>query len=375
MREGLIVGQPGPDPCPERMRFMPGSHPLPDERSEAAGRAALDLAARTGRGRLLVAAFSGGGSAMACVPASGIRLEDKVGVTAALLARGAAIGEMNAVRKHLSALKGGRLAQAAFPARVVNLLLSDVAGDDPGTIASGPGYPDSTTFSRAAEILSRYGIGKVEFPAVLAHIEEGVAGLIPETPKPGDRVFAGVQTFVIGRNADALEAARRTAVGLSFDPMVRSDPETGEARAAARRSVAFLEDAAAGRPVGSRPICTISGGEYTVRVKGKGRGGRNQEFVLASLLELGPILDAGGFIGGRDWLVLSLGTDGIDGPTDAAGAWAGPEIWRRVRSLGLNPLSFLEDNDSYSFFQAAGGLLLTGPTGTNVMDLRLALLA
>ncbi len=375
LREGLVVGLTGADPHVDRLKFMPGSHPLPDERSAAAGRAALDRTARTGPGRILVAAFSGGGSAMACVPAPGIRLEDKVRVTAALLARGAAIGEMNAVRKHLSAFKGGRLAQAAFPARIVNLLLSDVAGDDPGTIASGPGYPDATTYFQAAEILSRYGIGAADFPSVLARVEEGAAGRIPETPKPGDRIFAGVGTFVIGRNSDAVEAARRSAENLGFDVLVKSGAETGQARLAARSAVSDLADAAAARMAGSRPLCRISGGEYTVRVTGKGRGGRNQEFVLASLLELGPFLDDGGFIHGRDWLVLSLGTDGIDGPTDAAGAWAGPEIWRRVRSLGLDPPAFLEDNDSHSFFHAAGGLILTGPTGTNVMDLRLTLLA
>jgi glycerate-2-kinase len=372
--EGLVVGLPGSDPCLDRLRFLSGSHPLPDERSAAAGRAALDLAARTGRGRLLIAAFSGGGSAMACVPAPGIRLEDKVRVTAGLLARGASIGEMNTVRKHLSAIKGGRLAQAAFPARVVNLLLSDVAGDDPGTIASGPGYPDATTFSQSAEILSRYGIAKAEFPSVIARIEEGAAGLILETPKPDDPLFAEVETFIIGRNADALEAARRSAVGLGFEVVVQTDPETGEARDAVQPAMASLAEAAMARPVGGRSLCRISGGEHTVRVRGKGRGGRNQEFVLASFLDLTPRLDAEGRLGGRDWLVLSLGTDGIDGPTDAAGAWIGPETWRRVRSLGLDPRAFLDDNDSHSFFRAAGGLVVTGPTGTNVMDLRLTLL-
>jgi glycerate 2-kinase len=374
-REGLIVGLPGSDPRLDRMRFLPGSHPLPDEHSAAAGRAALDLAARTGRGRLLIAAFSGGGSAMACVPAPGIRLEDKVRVTAALLARGASIGEMNTVRKHLSAIKGGRLAKAAFPARVVNLLLSDVAGDDPGTIASGPGYPDATTYFQSAEILSRYGIGKADFPSVIARIEEGREGRIPETPKPGDPVFVAVETFVIGRNADALEAARQTAEGLGFEAPVKNGAETGDARDAARVAMAGLTEEAMARSVGSRPLCRISGGEHTVRVQGKGRGGRNQEFVLASLLDLAPRFDPEGRLGRRDWLVLSLGTDGIDGPTDAAGAWAGPETWRRVRSLGLDPRAFLEDNDSHSFFRAAGGLVVTGPTGTNVMDLRLTFLA
>ena len=374
LSEGLIVGLPGSDPRLDRLKFLPGSHPLPDERSAAAGRAALDLAGRTGPGRLLIAAFSGGGSALACVPAPGIQLEDKVRVTAALLARGASIGEMNTVRKHLSALKGGRLAQAAAPAGVVNLLLSDIVGDDPGTIASGPAYPDATTFSQTAEILFRYGIGEADFSAVLGRVREGVAGRIPETPKPGDPLFSGVRTFVIGRNADALDAARRSAETLSFEAPVKKEAETGEARDAARSAMSLLAEAAAERPVGSRPLCRISGGEHTVHVKGKGRGGRNQEFVLASLLDLGPRLDPEGRLEGRDWLVLSLGTDGIDGPTDAAGAWSGPQTWRRVRSLGLDPAAFLENNDSYSFLKAVGGLVVTGPTGTNVMDLRLILL-
>ncbi len=409
LRDGLVIGLPGAESHHRRFRFLPGSHPLPDERSTNAGFAALSLAAKTDGRDLLILALSGGGSAMACVPAPGIALEDKIRVTAALLARGASIDEMNTVRKHLSAIKGGRLARAAFPARVVNLLLSDVAGDDPGTIASGPGYPDATTFSQSAEILSRYGIGPAEFPSVLARIEEGAAGLlrgavnmlhnpycspstsratktsgvnyippglvILETPKPGDRIFAGVETFIIGRNADALEAARRSAVGLGFEAVVRTDPETGEARDAARAAMVSLAAMAASRPRDGRPLCLISGGEHTVRVQGKGRGGRNQEFILASLLDLAPRLDPEGPLGGRDWLVLSLGTDGIDGPTDAAGAWTGPETWRRVRSLGLDPRAFLEDNDSHSFFRAAGGLVVTGPTGTNVMDLRLTLLA
>jgi glycerate 2-kinase len=374
LRGGLIVGLPGADSHLERLKFLPGSHPLPDARSVTAGRAALDLAGRTGPGRLLIAAFSGGGSALACAPAPGITLEDKVRVTAALLARGAAIGEMNAVRKHLSALKGGQLARAAAPAAILNILLSDVAGDDPGTIASGPGYPDATTFGMAAEILSRFGIEKEIFPAVRARLEEGAAGRTPETPKPGDPLFDGVRTFLIGRNADALEAARRAADGEGFEARVKSGAETGDVRDAARSAMAGLAEVAA-RSAKHRPLCRISGGEHTVRVKGKGRGGRNQEFVLASLLELGPRLDPEGRLGGRDWLVLSLGTDGIDGPTDAAGAWAGPDTWRRIRERGLDPAAFLEDSDSHSFFRAVGGLVLTGPTGTNVMDLRLVFLS
>jgi len=375
LRNGLIVGLPGADPHLKGLKYLPGSHPLPDARSAAGGRAALDLAGRMGPGRLLVAAFSGGGSALACAPAPGIRLEDKVRVTAALLARGAAIGEMNAVRKHLSAIKGGQLARAAAPAAVLNVLLSDVAGDDPGTIASGPGYPDATTFDQSAEILSRFGIQKEEYPAVWARIEAGIEGKVAETPKPGDPLFAGVRTFVIGRNADALEAARRAAENMGFDAPVKNGAETGDVRGAARAAMAGLAEEAAGRGSGRSPSCRISGGEHTVRVMGKGRGGRNQEFVLASLLELGPRLDSEGRLTGRDWLVLSLGTDGIDGPTDAAGAWAGPATWRRVRSLGLDPATFLEDSDSHSFFKAAGGLILTGPTGTNVMDLRLIFLS
>ena len=374
LRAGIVVGLPGADPHLERLKFLPGSHPLPDARSVTAGRAALDLAGRTGPGRLLIAAFSGGGSALACAPAPGIKLEDKVRVTAALLARGAAIGEMNAVRKHLSAFKGGQLARTAAPASTFNILLSDVAGDDPGTIASGPGYPDATTFGMAAEILSRFGIEKDIFPAVRARLEEGVAGRTPETPKPGDPLFDGVRTFLIGRNADALEAARRAADGEGFEARVKNGAETGDVRDAARSAMAALAEEAAARSADLRPLCRISGGEHTVRVKGKGRGGRNQEFVLASLLELGPRLDPEGRLGGRDWLVLSLGTDGIDGPTDAAGAWAGPDTWRRIRERGLDPAAFLEDSDSHSFFRAVGGLVLTGPTGTNVMDLRLVFL-
>jgi glycerate 2-kinase len=374
MRGGLIVGLPGSDPGLENLEFQPGSHPLPDARSVTAGRAALDLAARTGSGRLLLAAISGGGSALACVPADGLGLGDKTAVTAALLTRGAAIGDMNAVRKHLSAFKGGQLARAAGPAAVLNILLSDVVGDDPGTIASGPGVPDATTFGEAAAVLTRFGIEKDGHPAVWARLAEGVAGRISETPKPGDSIFAGVRTFFAGRNADALEAARRSAAGLGFEIRLIGEAETGDARTTARTAAAAWADAAALRPAGAPPLCRISGGEHTVRVKGKGRGGRNQEFVLAALLELSSRLDAEGRLAGRDWLILSLGTDGIDGPTDAAGAWAGPVTRRRALSLGLDPRTYLENNDAYSFFDAVGGLIRTGPTGTNVMDMRLSFL-
>jgi glycerate 2-kinase len=375
LRGGLVIGLPGAEDQGRRLRFLPGSHPLPDARSVAAGQAALELAAKSGSGDLLLLAASGGGSAMACVPSTGIRLADKTQLTAALLASGADIREMNIVRKHLSAIKGGRLAAAASSARVVNLLVSDVAGDDPGIIASGPGYPDESTFAEAIGVLEKFALWDMAVPAVRARFEAGRAGLAEETPKPGDRVLVRIETHLIGRNADALEAARGAAEALGFETIVRAAAETGEARAAARSSMAALSALASDRPRGSKPMAVLSGGEYTVRVRGFGRGGRNQEFVLASLLELGPFLDPDGLLAGRDWLVLSLGTDGIDGPTDSAGAWAGPETAARSRALGLDPRAFLDDNDSHSFFQAAGGLIATGPTGTNVMDVRLLLLA
>ncbi|MCX6559320.1 MAG: DUF4147 domain-containing protein [Candidatus Aminicenantes bacterium] len=388
LRRGLLVTPPGPAPALPGFTRLEGSHPHPDARSEAAGRAALELARGSGPFDLLLLLVSGGGSALLAVPLPGLELQAKADLARELMARGADIRELNAVRKHLSAIKGGGLAAAAA-GQVVNLLLSDVPGDDPEVIASGPGCPDASTFADAAAVLQRFGLWDEPPAGVRETIEAGLHGRIPETLKKGDPAAGRISTFIIGRNATALAAARREAEALGYRASILAAGDSGEARDAAARYVpAILAAARALRP-GDRPIALIAGGEHTVTVHGRGLGGRNQEFVLAALVDLDRQARAGektnpaafgafartGRLYGRDWLVMSFGTDGIDGPTPAAGAWGGPDVLARVKSVGMNMETRLEDNDSYRFFQKTGGLYMTGPTGTNVMDVRLFLTA
>jgi len=386
LRRGIIAGLPGFAFEHPRFERFEASHPLPDERSEAAARAALELARRSGPSDLLVLLVSGGGSSLLCAPLPGISLADKMCVTRELLVRGADIRELNIVRKHLSAVKGGRLALAA-KAGVVNLIISDVVGDDPEVIASGPGYWDSSTFAEAVRILSKFDYYEAGPAGVKAAFESGLAGGLEETLKKNDAAFDRVSAFLVGCNAVALAAAKREAEAAGFQAMVLAGADSGEARDAAARYIPSLLASVRSRGRSDRPLALIAGGEHTVTVRGKGLGGRNQEFVLAVLVELERRARAGarsdretfgeflknGRLNGRDWLVLSLGTDGVDGPTEAAGAWAGPATLVKLQPSGLNLAVRLDDNDSYNVFKKIGGLIVTGPTGTNVMDLRLIL--
>jgi hydroxypyruvate reductase len=356
-----------------KISLLEAGHPLPDERSEAAARALLSLGpslgAELGPRDLVIVLISGGGSSLVCAPAPGLSLADKTATTGLLLASGAAIHEVNCVRKHLSAIKGGRLAAALAPAIVLALVLSDVVGDELDAIASGPTVPDPTTFADALEILARYRLlGRLP-PAVLAHLTAGRAGRALESPKPGDPLLASSRTLLVGTNRLALEAARAEAEGRGYRSLVLSSRITGEAREAALVFLGIGKDmAASGLPLG-RPACLIAGGETTVTVRGGGRGGRNQEMALAFLAALGRSPRDG-----EDLVFLSAGTDGNDGPTDAAGALVDLGLYRRARSAGLDPAVFLANNDSYSFFEAAGGHVKTGPTKTNVCDIQLLLL-
>jgi glycerate-2-kinase len=371
------------------LEYVEAAHPLPDERSVKAARRALDLASKAGVKSLVIFCISGGASSLLCLPADGIALDEKKSVTGDLLRAGASIRELNIVRKHLSGIKGGRLAKAASPAKVINLIISDVNGDDLETIASGPTHWDSSTFAEARDVLEKYGLWASAPASVRKLVEEGVRGDEPETLKSGDAVFENVHSFVIGNNLTALRGARREAERLGFEPFVLTSSDEGEARKAARDYVAFIASLACSMSAAPKPTCLVAGGELTVTVKGKGTGGRNMEFVLAALGEmrkegLGQAFcgtcelpsDGGGQGGTRpfDWLVLSIGTDGIDGPTDAAGAWADPSTLERARELGLDLEKYLSDNDSYSFFKKTGNLIVTGPTGTNVCDVRIFLL-
>jgi glycerate 2-kinase len=367
---GGVVLTREPKPRREgRLDYLPASHPLPDERSVAAARAILGLAEKAGERDLILLLLSGGGSAQLCLPAEGLSLEDKRRTTDALMKAGAGIGELNTVRKHLSAVKGGRLARKAAPARVLTLVISDVIGNDLGTIASGPTHWDDSTWADARGVLDARNLWESVPEAVRRAVEEGERGGRAETLKKNDPVFARVRTHIIGDIRTALDAAAVRARELGFETFPLTDADSGEARSAARKYIAFLKSLACSLRRAPRPMCFLAGGELTVTVKGKGKGGRNTEFVLAAL---GQIEKEG--LGDLDWLVLSLGTDGIDGPTDAAGAWIDPSTAGRGRNAELDIDRFLDDNDSYSYFEKTGGLIVTGPTPTNVMDLRLFLI-
>lgn len=344
----------------KKLQVIEAGHPVPDESGRAASAQIIDLLRELNVRDLLIVAVSGGASALLPAPAEPINLREKGKVTDLLLRAGATIHELNAVRKHISSLKGGQLAALAYPATVVSLLLSDVVGDRIDVIGSGPTAPDTSTFGDAIKILKYYKLDSRVPQRVLARLEQGSAGLLPETPKPGDPLFRNVHNQIIGSNRLALKAAASQAKKLGYAPMVLSSTMEGETREVARVHAEILREAS----MSKFPVCLLSGGETTVTVKGQGKGGRNQEFALAAALAIDGL---------KDVLVLSAGTDGTDGPTDAAGAIALGDTVCRARAAGLNAYKHLQDNNSYPFFDALGDLVKTGPTGTNVMDIHLLL--
>jgi hydroxypyruvate reductase len=335
-------------------------HPVPDRQGVEGARRIAEIAAGAGADDLVLCLISGGASALLPLPADPITLDEKQEVTRLLLACGANIHEINAVRKHISRIKGGQLARLAYPARVLSLLLSDVIGDDLDVIGSGPTAPDASTFARAREILEKYGIFDRVPASVRARIQQGERDGIPETPKHGDPIFKRVRNVVIGSNRLAVDAAAARARQMGFRTLVLSTFVEGETREIARMHAAIAKEIVhAGRPL-KPPACIVTGGETTVTLRGDGLGGRNQEFVLAAALDIAGLPNVA---------VLSAGTDGSDGPTDAAGAIAdGRTIQRDPRAS-----AFLARNDSYRYFEALGDLIVTGPTHTNVMDVRLIL--
>jgi len=347
-----------------RIELHECGHPVPDEAGVRGAERIAAIAREAGPEDLLVFLGSGGASALMPSPAPPITLEEKQATTRLLLASGANIHEVNAVRKHISLLKGGQLVRLAHPATVVSLLLSDVIGDDLDVIGSGPTAPDASTFAVAHTVLDKYGLLDKAPRAVMERIEAGRRGEIPETPKPGDDLFERVQDLVVGSNALAVEAAAAEARRLGLRPLVLSTLIEGETRDVARMHAAIAREAVlSGRPV-KPPVCLISGGETTVTLRGDGLGGRNQEFVLAAAMDLAGLANV---------VVLSGGTDGTDGPTDAAGAIADGQTISRAGELGLDAAKLLANNDSYHFFEPLGDLVKTGPTNTNVMDVRLVL--
>ena len=343
-----------------RIELNECGHPVPDERGVEGARRIAAMAESAGPDDLVICLVSGGASALLPLPAEPVTLAEKQETTKLLLASGANIHEINAVRKHISSIKGGQLARLAAPAAVESLLLSDVIGDDLDVIGSGPTAPDASTFHRALEILDKYGIRGKAPAAVRERLERGAAGEIAETPKPGDALFRGTRNRVIGSNRLAVDAAAARARELGYRTLVLSTFIEGETRDVARMHAAIAREIAhSGRPV-KPPACIITGGETTVTLRGGGKGGRNQEFVLAAAIDIA---------GMDNVVVLSAGTDGTDGPTDAAGAIADG------RTLERNPCAprFLAANDAYHYFQPLGDLVMTGPTGTNVMDVRILL--
>lgn len=362
--EGLVAVKERREPGPRRVRVVEAGHPIPDGRGEAAGAEILRLARDAGPDDLVLCLISGGGSALTPAPVPGVSLAEKQAVTRLLLESGATINELNAVRKHLSRLKGGQLARAAHRAPVVALLLSDVIGDPLDVIASGPTAPDPTTFDDALAVLDRFGLRTRVPPTVRAHLEAGAHGEGEETPKPGDPALAGVTNAVIGNNGLVVEAALAAARRLGLAPCLLTRRLHGEAREVARVFAAVLDEiACSGFPV-ARPACLIAGGETTVTVRGRGTGGRCQEFALALAPELAAM---------QDVVVLAAGTDGSDGPTDAAGAVVDPTTLERARGKGLDARRALAENDSHPFFATLGDLVVTGPTGSNLMDVYLGL--
>ena len=344
--------------------WFDAGHPFPDEGSVSGAKRALDMASSTRRDDVLVVLLSGGGSALMTLPANGLTLQDKRATARTLMEAGADIHELNTVRKHLSAIKGGQLAAAAH-GRVLTLAISDVVGDDLSVIASGPTVADDSTFADALAVIDRRG-GRDAYPSAVVHrLRDGASGAIADTPATGDARLSRASARVIGAQRGAIEGARHAAASLGYHVQIVAEPVTGEARVAGKAHIDRCARAIASQP---RPICVLASGETTVTVSGSGKGGRNQEFAFAmaqAIRSLGPHVAA-----------ASIGTDGIDGPTDAAGALVDPTTFDRARASGMaNPDLFLKENNTYIFFDRLGDLIRTGPTSTNVGDVQVILIA
>ena len=358
--EGIAITRYGHGAPTKVLKVVEAAHPVPDAAGQAAAREAITLARSLGPDDLLLALISGGGSSLLTAPAPGLKLADKQAITDQLLRCGATIHEINAVRRHLSAIKGGRLAAAAAPAKVVTLAISDVPGDDPAVIASGPTVPDPSTFADARAVLEKYGIEAP--PAIARHLKVGA----DETPKPGDPRLANAETHIVATAQDALQAAAEAARAAGVTPVVLGDSVEGESRDVALVHAAIARQVAAHGEPAKPPAVLLSGGETTVTVRGKGRGGRNAEFLLALAVALkgAPGISA-----------IACDTDGIDGSEDNAGAILTPTSLERAGAIGHDAARHLANNDGYGFFEALGDLVVTGPTLTNVNDFRAILIA
>jgi len=361
---GVLVVKDGHGLPLKKIHVREASHPVPDERGVAGTLEILRLLDGAGPRDLVLCLISGGGSALLIAPAEGITLPDKQATTRSLLACGATIHEINTIRKHLSRAKGGQLARAAHPAGVLSLILSDVVGDDLDVIGSGPTVPDRSSFEDTMEIFKRYEIWDRIPAPVRDRVAQGVKGALPETPKPGDPAFDGCAQVLVGSCLRALTAAAESAERLGYRSLILSSKVEGEAREVAKAFAAIGKEVLSSDHPLKPPACILTGGETTVTLQGDGRGGRNQEFVLAGALALD---------GTDRVVVLAGGTDGTDGPTDAAGALADGLSIRRAKALGMDPHAFLKRSDSYHFFKPLDDLIVTGPTRTNVMDVYMLL--
>ena len=351
---------------PQQIKIIEAGHPIPDATGQQGAEKVMSLLEATDERDLVIVLISGGGSALLPLPVEGVTLPELQQITELLLRSGATIDKLNAVRKHLSRVKGGQLARLAMPATVVTLILSDVVGDPLDVIASGPTVPDTTTYADAWAVLERYDVQSQAPISVLTHLERGIARQRDETPKPGDACFENVHHHVVGSNRQAARAAVKEAEALGYRALLLTTFVEGEAREVAKVASALTKGVHVhGDPLAA-PACLVWGGETTVTVTGGGKGGRNQELALAAALELE---------GMDDFALMALATDGTDGPTDAGGAIIDGTTIRRARSLGLEPEKALMNNDAYPFLDAVDSLLMTGPTGTNVNDLLVVVIA
>jgi hydroxypyruvate reductase len=360
LSEGKIIVKYGHGMTLKKTKIAEAGHPIPDEGGLKATEKLLEHLQKCKEDDLVLCAFSGGGSALLPAPVPPIDLHQKQETTHLLLECGATINEINAIRKHLSRSKGGGLAKAAYPATLVSLILSDVIGDPLDVIASGPTVPDASTYGDCLEIIERYKLKDRIPKPVWERLEQGAKGSLPETPQSGDSVFEHIENIIVGNNRAALLAARDRAVLLGYNTLVLSSQIQGEAREVAEVFAAIGKEIRESHLPISPPACILAGGETTVTLRGQGKGGRNQELALAAAIAL----DGWHGIG-----LLSAGTDGTDGPTDAAGAYVDGFTCARANELGLDPHAYLDNNDSYTFFEKLGTLLKTGPTRTNVMDM------
>jgi glycerate 2-kinase len=364
MTKGVVTTKYGHLLPLKKTEIIEAGHPIPDQKGYEGAKKIQGLLKKSGPKDLVIFILSGGGSALLPFPADGIELKEKQEMTQLLLDCGADIKEINTIRKHISRMKGGWLTRWAYPSTVIGFILSDVVGDQLDVIGSGPTVPDPSTFEEALEILKKYDLLNEIAPSIQKHLILGKEGKVEETPKPGDVVFERVYNSLIGSNILALRAAEKEATSLGLNTLILSSSIEGETREASRFHTAIAKEViSSGNPI-PKPACILSGGETTVTIKGNGLGGRNQEFALTGALEISGI---------EKVVLLSGGTDGTDGPTDASGAMVDHTTVHRAKSMGLDPKAHLENNDAYPFFQKLGDLLITGPTHTNVMDVRILL--